>query len=80
MKQHTSFELIRLSKQTADARMRLRLLDVAHFLEGANRTQVAAMIMISRRIVNQWISNYLSQGLSGLESKKSSGRPPRLTG
>ncbi|WP_418357942.1 IS630 family transposase [Shewanella basaltis] len=79
MKQHTSFELIRLSKQTADARMRLRLLAVAHFLDGANRTQVAAMTKISRRIVNQWISNYLSQGLSGLESKKSSGRPPRLT-
>ena len=79
MKQHTSFELIWLSKQTADARMRLRLLAVAHFLERANRAQLAAITKISRRIVNQWISNYLSQGLSGLESKKSSGRPPRLT-
>ena len=58
MKQHTSLELIRLSKQTADARMRLRLLSLAYFLEGANRTQVAAMTKISRRIVNQWISNY----------------------
>ncbi|WP_369126861.1 helix-turn-helix domain-containing protein [Shewanella litoralis] len=48
--------------------MRLRLLAVAHFLERANRAQVAAITKISRRIVNQWISNYLSQGLSGLES------------
>lgn len=79
MKQHTSLELIKLSKQTADPRMRLRLLALAHFMEGANRTQVAAMTKVSRRIVNQWVSNYLNLGLAGLESKKSPGRPGRLT-
>jgi transposase len=79
MKQHTSLELVKLSKQTADPRMRLRLLAVAHFRDGANRTQVATMIKVSRRIVNQWVNNYLNLGLAGLESKMSPGRPGRLT-
>lgn len=62
MKQHTSSELIKLSKQTVDPPMRLRLLAIAHFLDGANRTQIAAMTKVNRRIINLWVSNYLNQG------------------
>ena len=50
--------------------MRLRLLAVSHFKLGENRTEVARAISISRRIVNDWVANYLSYGLHGLESKK----------
>ena len=59
--------------------MRLRLLAVSHFKAGKNRAEVAKTLNISRRIVNDWVANYLSQGIQGLESKKSTGRPSYIT-
>ena len=32
----------------------------------------------ARGSVNKWVSNYLSNGLSGLDNKLISGRPPKL--
>lgn len=59
--------------------MRMRLLAVAHFKAGKNRSKVARMLNVSRRMVNDWVANYLKGGISALESKKPSGRPSRLT-
>ncbi|PAJ73331.1 hypothetical protein CJF42_16375 [Pseudoalteromonas sp. NBT06-2] len=50
--------------------MRLRLLAVSNFKSGKNRSEIARLLNISRRIVNTWIANYLSKGVSTLESKK----------
>lgn len=76
---HTPQELKILSNKVKDHRMRLRLLAVSHFKLGKNRTEVAKTLNISRRIVNEWVANYLREGLHGLESKKSTGRPSYLT-
>jgi len=76
---HSSEELKKLSNKVKDHRMRLRLLAVSHFKSGKNRAEVARMLNISRRIVNNWVANYLSKGLHGLESKKPTGRPSYLT-
>lgn len=76
---HSSQELKILSNKAKDHRMRLRLLAVSHFKSGKNRAEVARTLNISRRIVNHWVANYLSKGLQGLESKKSTGRPSYLT-
>ena len=59
--------------------MRMRLLAVAHFKVGKNRAQVAITLNVSRRMVNEWVANYLKGGISALESKKPSGRPSLLT-
>ena len=59
--------------------MRLRLLAVSHFRSGKNRSEIARMLNISRRIVNEWVANYLSKGISALESKSPTGRPSYLT-
>ena len=59
--------------------MRMRLLAVAHFKDGKNRTQVANMLSVSRRMVNEWVANYFKGGINALESKKPSGRPSLLT-
>ncbi|MDP2562013.1 IS630 family transposase [Psychrobium sp. 1_MG-2023] len=74
-----SNELIRLSKKEKNANKRIRLLAVAHFLECQNRTHVANTLKVSRRSVNNWVSNYLSQGLSGLEDKPRLGRKAQLS-
>ncbi|MFT6898761.1 MAG: transposase [Paraglaciecola sp.] len=79
MNQHTEQELKALSNKVKDHRMRMRFLAVAHFKAGKNRSKVARMLNVSRRMVNDWVANYLKGGISALESKKPSGRPSRLT-
>lgn len=59
--------------------MRLRLLAVSHFKSGKNKAEIARMLNISRRIVNEWVGKYLSKGISALESKRPTGRPSYLT-
>ena len=75
---HSSQELKALSNKVKDHRMRLRLLAISHFKSGKNRAEIARMLNMSRRIVNEWVANYLSKGILGLESKKSTGRPSYL--
>ena len=56
----------------------MRLLAVAHFKAGKNKADVARTLNVSRRMVNEWVANYLKGGLSALESKKPTGRPSLL--
>ena len=72
---HNFSELINAE---TNARQRLKLLAVSHFLDGKSRTEIAAFLKVSRRSVNIWIKSYLDVGLEGLEIKPRSGRPHRL--
>ncbi|MFQ3219145.1 MAG: transposase [Paraglaciecola sp.] len=47
---------------------------VAHFVDGANRSEIARMLKVTRRSVNTWVENYLSLGIEGLNTKKQKGR------
>jgi transposase len=67
-------KLLLLSKKEKNATKRIRLLAVSQFLECQNRTQVANQLKVSRRSVNNWVSNYLSFGLTGIEDKPRYGR------
>lgn len=75
----TPTELTTLAKSEKDARKKIRLIAVAHFSEGHNRTQIAHRLKASRRMVNQWVANYLKEGIKGLESKKPTGRHSYLS-
>lgn len=57
----------------------MRYLALYHFKLGVNRTKIAKFIGVNRGSVNTWVSNYLSEGLDGLKSKSSTGRPHRLS-
>ncbi|MBQ4853045.1 helix-turn-helix domain-containing protein, partial [Pseudoalteromonas sp. MMG012] len=57
----------------------MRLLAVALFFEGENRTNIARRLNTARSSVNKWVSNYLESGLAGLDNKPISGRPANLT-
>ena len=59
--------------------MRMRLLAVAYFKAGKNKAAVARTLNVSRRMVNEWVANYLKGGVSALESKKPTGRPSLLS-
>lgn len=68
-----------MSNKVKDHQMRIRLLAVAHFKAGKNRADVARTLNVSRRMVNEWVANYLKGWIVALESKKPSGRPSLLT-
>ena len=57
----------------------MRLLAVSLFFEGENRANIARRLNTARGSVNKWVSDYLEQGLAGLDNKPISGRPANLT-
>ena len=72
-------DLSKIINSTQNARLRLRLLAVSHFIDGKNRTQIAEYLKVSRTSVNRWIQNYLTHGISGLKEKKHTGRRKGLS-
>ena len=76
---HTPDFLKQLSAREKDPRLKIRYLALHHFSLGENRTQIAKYLGVTRTSVNRWVSSYLSNELDGLISKKSSGRPHRLS-
>jgi transposase len=68
-----------LAAKEKDPRLKIRYLALHHFVLNKNKTQIAKYLGITRASVNRWVSSYLSYGLEGLISKKSTGRPHRLS-
>ena len=62
MNHHTEEQLKALFNKVKDHRMRMRLLAVAHFKAGKNKADVARTLNVSRRRVNEWVSNYFKGG------------------
>jgi len=56
----------------------MRYLAVEKFHEGYSRVSIAKILNVSRRLVNEWISKYLSGGFDALALKKATGQPSRL--
>lgn len=73
------YNFSKLIASTSNARMRIRLLAVSHFVDGKNRTEIASFLKVSRTSVNKWVTQYLSKGLEGLAEKPHTGRPALLT-
>jgi len=69
---HIDFKSL-IAKET-NGRMRVRLMALSHIKEGANNSQTARNLHISRRIVNEWVKRFYEQGLEGLLEKPRSGR------
>jgi len=66
-----------IAKET-NGRIRVRLMALSHIKEGANNSQTARNLHISRRIVNDWVNRFYVHGLEGLKEKPRTGRPSRL--
>jgi len=64
---------------TNNASLKLRYLAVQKFHEGHSRTATAKILNVSRRLVNEWITKYLSGGFDALALKLATGQPSRLT-
>ena len=66
-----------IAKET-NGRMRVRLMALSQIKEGANNSQTARNLHISRRIINDWVNRFYARGLEGLKEKPRTGRPSRL--
>lgn len=75
----SSKQITELSRSEKDPRKRIRLLAIAHFVDGHNRSQIASMLKVARRSVNTWVSRYLSEGINGLSHRKAKGKESHLS-
>ncbi len=64
---------------TNNASLKLRYLAVQKFHEGHSRTSIAKILNVSRRLVNEWVTKYLSGGFDALALKLATGQPSRLS-
>ncbi len=64
---------------TNNARLKNRYAVIEKFLELNSRVKTAKELKVSRRLVNEWVTSYLSGGFDALAIKKQSGRPSRLS-
>lgn len=68
-----------LIAQETNGRMRIRLLALSHIKDGADRTQTAKYLKVSRKVVNDWARKFFNDGIEGLNEKTRSGRRSKLT-
>ncbi len=64
---------------TSHANLKIRYMAASLFDDGISRSKIAMALNVSRRLVNEWITMYLSDGIDALAIKKSPGRPPKLS-
>jgi transposase len=57
----------------------LRLLGIAHILDGRSRQEAAALVGLASRDLTRAVKRYNAEGVGGLRDRKIPGRPSRLT-
>jgi hypothetical protein len=72
-------ELRRLARQEPDRRAAMRLLAIAHALDGFSRAEAARLAGMERQALRDAVSRYDAEGPSGLRDRPRSGRPEALT-
>jgi transposase len=58
-----------------DGQVVRRLLALALILEGKSRTEAVQMSGMERQTLRDWVHRYNAEGLAGLSSRISAGRP-----
>lgn len=76
--EHTASALRELAARTRDGAVVRRLLGIALILEGHPREEVARLSGMDRQTLRDWAHRYNADGVAGLSSRCSPGRPPAL--
>jgi transposase len=69
---------MRLGRSIA-AKLRTRILAIAHLLEGGERGSTARQFGMSRNVLRIWVSRYNAAGIAGLVDRHGGGVAARLT-
>jgi transposase len=72
-------DLRELAAGTRDGAVVRRLLSLALVLEGHTRMEAARLNGMDRQTLRDWVHRYNNDGVVGLHSRLSAGRPPALT-
>jgi transposase len=72
-------ELRRSARQEPDRRAAMRLLAIAHALDGFSRAEAARLAGMERQALRDAVLRYDAEGPSGLRDRPRSGRPEALT-
>ena len=72
-------ELRRLASAARDGEQTRRLMALAAIADGKNRTDAAAVGLMDRQTLRDWVIRFNEQGLEGLVNKKPPGRPSKFT-
>jgi transposase len=76
---YTPAELRAICGRCADGAQVRRLLALALILDGYSRGAAAALGGMDRQTLRDWVHRYNADGVDGLKSRHSSGRPPALS-
>ena len=68
-----------MASKCSDADQVRRLLAIALVLDGASRGEAARQSGMDRQTLRDWVHRYNAEGIGGLQSRISPGRPPKLT-
>jgi transposase len=71
-------ELRELAANTHDGTVVRRLLAIALILEGHSRAEAARLSGMDRQTLRDWVHRYNEEGVAGLRSRVSPGRPTAL--
>lgn len=69
----------KLAKCEPNARVRLRLVGLAHLQEGRSITETAKMCRVERSTVYDWLHRFKQGGISALKEQKGRGSKPKLS-
>ena len=76
--EHSASALRELAARTRDGAVVRRLLAIALILEGHSREEAARLNGMDRQTLRDWAHRYNADGVAGLSSRRSPGRPPAL--
>jgi transposase len=76
--EHTAEALREFAAGSRDGAQVRRLLAIAMILEARCRTEAAELSGMDRQTLRDWVHRYNAEGIDGLTSRCSSGRPPAL--
>jgi transposase len=77
--EHSASALRELAARTRDGAVVRRLLGISLILEGHPREEAARLSGMDRQTLRDWAHRYNADGLAGLSSRCSPGRPPALS-
>src|SRR3954447_434368 len=77
---HTLDELQQLTKAIATTRIWIRYQAIVLAKQGYSAPTIAQVLGSSRRAVQGWVARYNTGGVSALQERPHTGRPPRLAG
>lgn len=72
-------ELLHKASNVGDLRTVTRVKAVLAFYDGHDRATIASILKVSEESIRLWLNAFMLKGVEGLRSKKSPGRPPKLT-